>query len=49
MSPDIGLRPELTMFAAENAIRGLLGPTAINLKKHSLEGKWATTAIFVRF
>lgn|GEM_PF-2798199 len=49
MSPDIGWRPELTMLAAENTIKGLLGPSAINLKKHAVEGKWSTTAIFLGF
>jgi hypothetical protein len=49
MAPDIGLRPELTMFAAENTIKGLLGPSAINMKKHSIEGKWSTSAILLGF
>ena len=49
MAPDIGFRPELTMLAAENTIKGLLGPSAINLKKHSIEGKWSTTAILLGF
>lgn len=49
MSPDIGWRPHLTMYTAENAIKGLLGESAINLKKHAIEGKWATVAIFLGF
>ena len=49
MAPDIGFRPELTMLTAENTIKGLLGPAAINLKKHSVEGKWSTTAILLGF
>ena len=49
MSPDIGIRPQLTMFTAENTIKGLLGPKAINLKKHAVEGKWSTSAILLGF
>jgi len=37
------------MYVAVNAIKGLLGPSAINLKKHAIEGKWSTKAILLGF
>jgi hypothetical protein len=49
MSIDVGLNPLQTMRATENILKGLLGPSAINLKKHALEGNWATRAIFLGF
>lgn len=49
VSPDVGLRPDLTAFALENFIIGLLGPDALNGKKLAEEGKWDTKGIMLGF
>lgn len=49
ISPDIGLRPDITAFAVEKYITGLLGDGAINTKKLEEEGGWDTRAIMLDF